>query len=273
MGYPDAFRNAVLGFGALALVTLPSGSVAQEGPPDPNMNRPAAVATAFVNNTTDRAEASAFDRSAADNRPTLVSANADTVEVEMPKVQPANEERPYAYVRFDGQTAEDFPNAIPLNAMIENPDKLIVINFIDEKNRFSAMQSQVLQQTLTALAPRSEAKELMLMDVVIRDAEGNNFYWPFYASYYDENRLGPDGGKREDAILPYGVVWGDPLREGSDDFTLFDFALMNGVQNDADLNANAEGIAGSMYNVILNYNQKKVAALDNNKGPVIAGLQ
>lgn len=262
MGFPkfnsETFRNAVLGAGALALVSMP-GAMAQEAPPDPSTATRATAAQLLAANTVTSAEAT----------PTLFTENDS---VNMPPIQAATQERPYSYVRFDGETAEEFPDATPLMAMIENPDKMIVINFIDERSRFSAMQSQVLAQTMTALAPRSEAKELMLMDVVVRDQTGEDFYWPFYASYYDENNLGPNGARREDAILPYGVVWGDPLRDGSDDYTLFDFALMNGVQNDADLNANAEGIAQSMYNFILNYNQKKLAALDNSR-PTLAGLQ
>lgn len=143
-----------------------------------------------------------------------------------------------------------------------NSERLVVLNFIDEKTdgqsnpRFSQMQTQVLQRTLTALAPRSRAKELMLMDIVVRDVQGNAVNWSTYEVFYEENRLGPDGSTRPDALLPYGVAYGEPLNPGSGS-TLFDFALKNGVKNDADLNANAEIISGSIYNVILNYNQKK----------------
>ena len=264
MGFPkfnsETFRNAMLGVGALALVSLPGGSVAQDVSRDADTSRVATISTAFTQTTpADTTEARAIPV-------------ASTNFTDLPTIQAATQERPYSYMRFDGETAEQFPDALPLHAMIDNPDKLIVLNFIDERNRFSDMQSQVLRQTLTALAPRSEAKELMLMDVVVRDREGKDFYMSTYSTYYDENNLGPDGAHREDAVLPYGVVWGDPLRDGSDDYTLFDFALMNGVQNDADLNANANAIAGSMYNVILNYNQKKVAALDPDR-PTLAGLQ
>jgi len=44
---------------------------------------------------------------------------------------------------------------------------------------------------------------------------------------------------------------------------LFDFSLMNGAKNDADLRENAKRIYGKLYVTVEGYNQKKVANLDN----------
>jgi len=41
---------------------------------------------------------------------------------------------------------------------------------------------------------------------------------------------------------------------------LFDFSLMNGAKNDADLRENAKRIYGKLYVTVEGYNQKKVAA-------------
>ena len=186
---------------------------------------------------------------------------ADYARLGLPVAEEPTAERPYHYMRFDAQTKAQYPEANPLSALILNSERLVVLNFIDEKTdeqnnpRFSQVQTQVLEQTLTALAPRSETKELMLMDIVVRDVQGNAENWSTYGVFYEENRLGPDGSTRPDALLPYGVAYGEPLNPGSGS-TLFDFALMNGVKNDADLQASARSIFHLLDNTIEQYDQK-----------------
>jgi len=187
-------------------------------------------------------------------------AAASYAQLGLPVAEAPTAERPYHYMRFDEQTKMTHPGADPITAMTLNGEKLVVVNFIDEKNPGSSeMQSQVLNQTLTALAPRSTSKELMLMDIVVRDAQGNDVNWSYFSTFYDDNKLGPNSTKREDALLPYGLAYGEPLNQNGNP-TLFDFSLMNGAKNDADLRENAKRIYGKLYVTVEGYNQKKVAA-------------
>ena len=182
--------------------------------------------------------------------------------VNLPSAQTPTAQRPYHYMRFDADTKAQYPGSEPITAMTNNGEKLVVLNFIDEKNpKYSQMQTQVLSQTLAALAPRSEAKELLLMDVVVRDRQGRDVNWSYFSTFYDENELGPNKTKRQDAVLPYGIAYGEPLAQNGDT-TLFDFSLTNGAQTDADLRENAKAIYGRLYVTIEGYNQKQVAALN-----------
>lgn len=222
----ETFRNAAFGIGAAALVSATSLSL------------PASQAHADNN-----------------ARP-VAATGASYAEMGLPAAQIPTAERPYHYMRFDAQTRAQYPNASPIDALPINGDKLVVLNFIDESNRYSAMQTQVLNRTLAALSARSQNKELMLIDVSTRNAQGNDLYMPTYMTFYDENSLGPNGTTLQGAQLPYGLAYGEPLKEGGDS-RLFDFALMNGVKTDADLNANANAISGTLFGVVQAYNKKK----------------
>lgn len=222
--------------------------------------------------------ANAGDYDTAPNR--SVATASDYVEMGIPVPQAPTAERPYHYVRFDAKTKAQYPQGGPNDVLPLNGEKLVVLNFLDESNRFSAMQTQVLEQTLKALAPRSEHKELMLVDVAVRDAQGENLYVADYMAFFEENSLPvykhtlePESKPHTNskpsnhdkiawyghkaAQIPYGVVYGDPLKD-CDERKLFDFALMNGVKTKADLNANANSISGKLYITVYAYNQNKL---------------
>jgi|GEM_PF-5954974 len=292
MGFPkfnsETFRNAMLGVGALALVSLPGGSVAQDASRDTS-TAPIAATTAASNlsglfsgdsdaeRTPAVFELAADSRESATTRPAPASFAQDTTYAELgiPEPTEPTEGRPFYTYSFDERMLSEHPDVSPLHLQAFEYDKILVYNFVDnspEGQRFSQMQTQVLERTLAALAPRSEAKDIMLVNVVTADAENEPVYGAaFLALYKDENRLGPDGQPRENVILPYGIVYGEPLAEGNS-HRLMDFALLNGVRTDADLNANANAISGSLYDIVHTYNQKKLAALDTSR-PTLAGLQ
>jgi len=227
----ETFRSAALGLGALAMVS-----------------------TVSLGLPTSQAHAQ-------DARPVAAATTAASyAELGLPAAQAPTAERPYHYMNFDEQTKAQYPSASPIDALPLNGDKLVVLNFTDESSQYSAMQTQVLKQTLAALSARSQNKELMLVDVATRDTKGNDLYMSEYMAFYDENSLGPNGTTLQSAQLPYGLAYGDPVNENGEYGRLFDFALLNGVKNDADLNANAEGIFGKLNVVVNAYNQKKVAA-------------
>ena len=164
----------------------------------------------------------------------------------------------YDYLRFDENTARQYPGAHPGDALYYNlQGRLIVLNFIDNSpqgKKYSDMQTQVLQETLSALAPRSQARKLMQIDVVVRDENGNT------TPYFTDYRLQREKSTEISGTpMPYGVVYGTGLKADS---RLFDFALMNGVQNDADLSANARSIIGSIGVAVDSYNQRQLASLD-----------
>lgn len=205
--------------------------------------------------------ANAGDYKPAPNR--SVATASDYAEMGIPVPQAPTKQRPYHYMRFDAKTKAQYGAASPIEALPLNGEKLIVLNFLDESNRFSAIQTQVLEQTLKALAPRSENKELMLVDIAVRDAQGKDLYVADYMAFYNENRLGPNGELIDSTQIPYGVVYGEPLKEGGKR-NLFDFALMNGVKTDADLNANAESIYGMLNITVKAYNRSTAASPLNN---------
>ena len=238
----ETFRNAAFGIGAAALVSVTSlGLPTSQAHADDNARPVAATAASYT-------------------------------EMGLPAAQIPTAERPYHYMRFDSQTKAQYPDAETITARLLNAEKLIVMNFIDEQNpQYSQMQTQVLNQTLAALAPRSQDKELMLMDVVVRDAQGNMPYVVDYELYFKDNKLGTNGQTLSDTQIPYMVAWGLGLKEGGDG-RLFDAALMNGVRNDADLNENANAIAGTLFTLVQGYNQKKVAALASNNPMIAANL-
>lgn len=186
--------------------------------------------------------------------------------------QPAErptKERPYHYMRMDEEAQQKYPYSSIANLEILHGDKLVVLNFIDERSRFSAMQTQVLTQTMTALADTSAAKELMLIDVVVMDKNGKGINLETYELYARDNKLGPNGASIETGFLPYGVAIGDTLTPDGKQGSLFDFALMNGVKTDADLNENAKSIYGMLRVTVKAYNQRHVATLAS-QPPVFA---
>lgn len=242
---PD-FRSAMLGVGALAIAASPFVSTpaySQDAREVPGFSAPAAVTT-------------------------TAAASATAINYQdwgLPTPQAPTASRPYYYVKFD-QSTRDHYVAGPQEMGAANRDRLVVMNFIDEQNAgYSARQTELLQRALTALAPRSQAKELMLVDVIVRDGHGNMPYGSAYTSMYDHNTLGPDGQPKDDYTLPYGIVRGEEITAG-DGNTLYDFSLYADAKTEADIRANSQVIAGVLLNIVTTYNQKKVASLDSDTG-------
>ena len=98
----------------------------------------------------------------------------------------------------------------------------------------------------------------MLIDIVVRDDKGSDLYWSYFSTYHESNTLGPNRTKREDTILPYGLAYGEPLREAKSPL-LFDFAITNGAKNEADMRENAKGILGQLYGIVKSYNLRNRA--------------
>lgn len=152
----------------------------------------------------------------------------------------------YDYLRFDSETARTNPYARPIDSIYSNLNgRLIVVNFIDESEKgakYSNMQTQVLTQSLAEFSSKSTAKRLALIDVVVRNEAGNPTpYFKDYMVLHSENMLGPNRTFKEGEDMPYGLVFASGLLKNGSPIA-FDFALMNGVKNNADLNANAESI-------------------------------
>lgn len=279
MGFPkfgsNTFRNAVLGVGALALTSLPS--TAQEGPPVLNAPRAAAVATMTTDiPTTDGTLPAVFRGPATDEAPALTrTSTADSLlltsaeyrEWGLPTPQSPTADRPYHYVRFDQGTENRYEGGPIEMGAAHRDDFIVVMNFIDEQNaEYSTRQTELLQKTLSHLAPQSQAKGLMLVDVIVRDRAGNMPYGSTYTALYDSNTLGPDESPKAEYTLPYGIVSGEPFAANSNTI-LYDFGLYDGVQTSADLDANSRAIFGVMLSIVDNYNKKNVAALN----PTVSG--
>lgn len=269
---PD-FKHAMLGVGALAIAALPLVS----GPSNADDGRQVPGATASLSATSafapDPREVPGFTTT---ELKTTTTAAADTIpaaatavnyqEWDLPTPQAPTADRPYYYVKFDQATRDEYIGGPP-EMSAASGDRLVVINFIDEQNGdYSTRQTELLENALSYLAPKSEAKELMLVDVIVRDQAGNMPYGTTYRAYYEENTLGPDGVAKGEFTLPYGVVYGEELVAGNGN-TLYDFSLYNGAQTERDVQENSRTIAVVLQGVVTAYNQKKVASLDTAGGP------
>lgn len=174
-------------------------------------------------------------------------------------LQPQPVDGGYDYIRFDAQTAAEHPFANPTDTAYDNAGShIVVLNFMDLSERgapSSDKQREVLVKSLKALGPMSTGRRLALVDIVVRDADGGPTpYMTDYRLFYDTNTLGSNGVKEQTAILPYGLVMGSQLSENGD-VRLFDFALMKGVERDADRVENAKGIFGKIYVTVKESNQ------------------
>ena len=157
----------------------------------------------------------------------------------------------YDFISMDAEAKQACPPARVIDIGIYFHDHLIVYNFVDystpELARFSDMQTAVLEQSLTDIAPQSTAKRILLVRVDISSYPVD--YAAFFAEneliYHDpaEPNLPADQRRRgvEEFVRPYGAVEVSGFSEDGD-ARVFDFAIANGVRNNADLNANAESI-------------------------------
>ncbi len=270
---PD-FKHAMLGVGALAIAALPLVSGPSSAEDAREIPTSASSISAMPTFSTDDREIPGFTTT--DFRATTIA--ADTVRTEearyegwdLPTPSSATAERPYHYVRFDQATKNQYVSG-PTEMTLANSDRLVVLNFIDEQDpRFSDMQKHILDRTLTVLAPESKTKELMLVDVVVRDAQGNTPYMGEFGNYYDRNQLGRGNTHLEDTYVPYGVVVGE-APNGKDLPFLFDFSLISQVQTNADLNANADAISLSFTGLVRGYNQQH-ASLNVPNAPTLVAV-
>lgn len=146
---------------------------------------------------------------------------------------------------------------------------MVVFNYQDlspQGRRYSAMQDEVLERSLLDVQRLAGDKEIVLVNVVVKDEAGRNVYGADYISTFETyNRLGSNNSRREDLILPYGATFGHPLREGGSRM-LYDFSLINGVRTNADLNENAEAIHLILANIGNMYKRQQTASLDNVPG-------
>jgi len=165
-------------------------------------------------------------------------------------------ERPFYYARFDQDTKINHASADVITTTGLNGDKIVVLNFIDERDPYSPIQTDIVKKSITALKPRSKAKELMLIDVVAVDEQGDDVYLATYGAYYKSNTLGPKDTKLDELVLPYGVVIGEAMNENQTYGMRFDFAISHGVISDRDLQESARGIFGRLYVTIKGFNQQ-----------------
>ena len=176
-------------------------------------------------------------------------------------------DRPYYHYRFDANTQSSHPDFSPLDVATVHNDKLIILNFRDESFESGAVQDRYLRHILKPLAEASKYKEIMLVDIVARDAQQKNVYGAAYATLYDgRNEIGKDGQPLDTWMLPYGVVYGESLQDltiGAPTRRLFDFALLNNpnsdtgyIQTNGDFEQNAKALHGRLDTTIQAYNQK-----------------
>lgn len=152
----------------------------------------------------------------------------------------------YDFISMDAEAKQACPPARVIDIGIYFHDHLIIYNFVDhstaEVARFSDMQSEVIETSLQRYAPASEISILLVnIDVTTYPVDFATYFENNDLIVYDaanaelpleQRRRGVEGFLR-----PYLLVEGSGLQP-------FDFALMNGVQNDADLNNNARTIFG-----------------------------
>ena len=263
---PD-FKHAMLGVGALAIAALPLVSGPSSAEDAREIPTSASSISAMPTFSADDREIPGFtttDFKATTAAANTVPAAATTVnyqEWDLPTPQTPTADRPYHYVRFDQSIKGEY-SGTPLMMNSARPDLLVVLNFIDEQNDYSERQTELLEGALTYLAPRSEAKELMLVDIVVRDEQGNRPYGNEYTNVYEANSLGPDGASLPESTLPYGVIRGEELVAGQGN-TLYDFSIYANARNERDLLENSRSIAASLQGFVTAYNQKKVASLDS----------
>lgn len=268
---PD-FKHAMLGVGALAIAALPlvSGpSSADDGRQVPGATASLSATSAFAPDPREvpgftTTELKTTTTTAADTIPAAAT-TVNYQEWDLPTPQAPTADRPYHYVRFDQSIKGEY-SGTPLMMNSARPDLLVVLNFIDEQNDYSERQTELLEGALTYLAPRSEAKELMLVDIVVRDGQGNRPYGNEYTNVYEANSLGPDGASLPEYTLPYGVIRGEELVAGQGN-TLYDFSIYANAKNERDLLENSRSIAVVLQGFVTAYNQKKVASLDTAGGP------
>lgn len=189
------------------------------------------------------------------NAPAMPKEAIDYESWGLPTPQAPTADRPYHYVRFDQSVKGEYEGT-PLMMNSARPDLLVVLNFIDEQNEYSQRQTELLEGALTYLAPRSTAKELMLVDIVVRDEQGNKPYGNEYTNVYEANSLGPDGAPIAEYTLPYGVVRGEELVAGKGN-TLYDFSIYANAINERDLLENSRTIAVVLQGFVTAYNRKK----------------
>ena len=99
-----------------------------------------------------------------------------------------------------------------------------------------------------------------MVNVVARDSNRNNIYGAsFGAEFEGNNQLGPAGTKLDTWMLPYGVVYGPPLKQGESS-RLFEFSLLNGAQfgkfDQERQTENEKSIALRLFSTIRAYNQQ-----------------
>lgn len=171
-------------------------------------------------------------------------------------VQAPTAERPYYIANFDAEAKARDPNASPIDTLYLNTDKLVVLNFIKEGDPASDLQTKVINDTLLAGANGSHYKDLLLINISVADANGNPLYAAAYETYYEQNSLAGPGQSLDTRLAPYGVVFGNDTTNRDGDFQkIADFALMQGVKTQADLNENVGFIQGVIFLPLDRYNR------------------
>lgn len=173
-------------------------------------------------------------------------------------IQEPTAERPYYLATFDTQTLREHPDWTPGTIEGLHEDKLVILNFVREGDEVSALQTQVLVDSVEAAAAQSQFKPLMLVNISVADAEGRPVYAAEYQAYYERNTLA-DGNRYLDlGLVPYGVIYGtdEVKQDGNGMFTvLSDFAIFQDVKTEADVRENIQYIQGSVLAPILGYNR------------------
>lgn len=173
-------------------------------------------------------------------------------------------DRPYYLLTFDKEMKTEYPYYSPLDLDIVEINKLVIYNYIDQSKQYahySDYQTEVIEGALKDLAPMSNAKELMLVNIVVTDENNESVYGPSYgAAYEGQNMMGYDRETpSQTAILPWSVVMGSPLTENGGR-TLADFSIMHRAKHNNDIKENAKGIRSGLYLLVHGYNDQQLGA-------------
>jgi len=191
-------------------------------------------------------------------------ANAELAPLTHLKIQPAmvgeGEEAKPSYVQINMGTGErevlDIDNFIILKQRNKlSKYGLLVYQFNNHKDNFSAHQSKIVKQVLENLRDDSIVP-ITYIEITTHDYENdnsiytasNNKLWDEFLDFYIYNGLDPNNETTEKLYLPYGAVWINNER-------FMDYSTIYGAKNKTDIANNAQSIAVNLITAI-NYSNR-----------------
>jgi len=143
---------------------------------------------------------------------------------------------------------------------------MVVLNFGVEGERFSGIQTEILETVIADQAPNSP-KDILLVNISVADAEDNPLYASAYRTYYEQNTLVNGTEAYPDSLTPYGAIYGASQDKIDGNFEqLSDFSLLYGVNNEESFQESIKTVYGlviiavSRYNELLNENPDVIAS-------------